>query len=61
MSLKKRMFRSNMKILFAALLSLLLVIVTVLFLFEDSLESQLDAIGEMKLETHVGAGYRLNG
>ena len=40
MSLKKRMFRSNMTILFLALLAQILVVVFVLFLFEDSFEKQ---------------------
>lgn len=41
MSLKKRMFRSNMTILFLALLSLMLILLGALILFEDSFESQL--------------------
>ena len=41
MSLKKRMFRSHMMILFAALCSFLLIILVVLILFEDIVEGQL--------------------
>lgn len=53
MSLKKRMFRSNMAILFTALLSLMMIILAVLFLFEDSLETQLHAISQTRLDQHV--------
>ena len=45
MSLKKRMFRSHMMILFAALCSFLLIILVVLILFEDIVEGQLRAAG----------------
>ena len=55
MSLKKRMFRSNMTILFAALFFLMAVILLVCILFEDSLENQIYAISETKLESHIGA------
>ena len=44
MSLKKRMFRSNMMILSAALCALMLIILAVFGLFEDSLERQLYAV-----------------
>lgn len=54
MSLKKKMFRSNMTILFAALFSLMAVIFLVCILFEDSLENQIYAISKTKLESHVG-------
>lgn len=54
MSLKKRMFRSNMMILFTALFSLMLMIVSVLVFFEDSLENQLDTISETRVEKHAG-------
>lgn len=54
MSLKKRMFRSNMAILFAALFFLMAVILLVCILFEDSLENQIYEISETKLESHVG-------
>ncbi len=40
MSLKKRLFYSNMLILFSALLSLLLIVVLSLVLFEDAVERQ---------------------
>ena len=54
MSLKKRLFRSNMKILFAALFSLMLVILAVSIVFEDSLENQFYAIADARLEEHMG-------
>mgnify|MGYP005757204847 CR=1 FL=1 len=54
MSLKKRMFRSNMMILFAALFSLMLIILAILVVFEDSLENQIHAIGQTKMERHIG-------
>ena len=41
MSLKKRMFRSNMAILFLALLSLLVIMMVVLVTFEDSIEENM--------------------
>lgn len=50
MSLKKRMFRSNMMILFSALVSLMLIILLVLVLFEDSFERQFHSIGRAVLE-----------
>ncbi|HIR12935.1 MAG TPA: HAMP domain-containing histidine kinase [Candidatus Choladousia intestinavium] len=46
MSLKKRMFRNNMAILFLALLALMAVILLVAVAFEDSLERQLHLIGQ---------------
>lgn len=54
MSLKKRMFRWNMKILFAALLSLMAVFLLVCIIFEDSLENQFHAISETRIESHIG-------
>lgn len=54
MSLKKRMFRSNMTILFSALFSLMLIFVLVLAVFEDSFEKQLYLITQTKLDSHVG-------
>ena len=54
MSLKKRMFRSNMTILFAALFSLMLIILGVLVVFEDTLEDQLYAISGTRIEEHAG-------
>lgn len=42
MSLKKRMFRSNMMILFLALIGLVLVVLFVLVMFEDAFEKQFD-------------------
>ena len=59
MSLKKRMFRANMTILFAALFSLMLIILTVLFFFEDSLENQLYSISGMKIEEHAQQTVRI--
>lgn len=59
MSLKKRMFRSNMTILFTALLSLMLIIVAVLVFFEDSLENQLDVFSETQVESHAGDVVRI--
>ena len=53
MSLKKRMFRSNMTILSAALFSLMLIILAVLILFEDSLENQVYAISSTRIEQHA--------
>lgn len=53
MSLKKRMFRSNMTILLSALLSLMAIILAVLVLFEDSLERQLQSAGETRIESHA--------
>ena len=54
MSLKKRMFRSNMMILFSALVALFVVIVLVLVLLEDSFERKLNDLNSVKLERHVG-------
>ena len=53
MSLKKRMFRANMTILFAALFSLMVIILAVLALFEDSLETQLYSISGTQIEEHA--------
>lgn len=54
MPLKKRMFRWNMMILFTALFSLMVIILAVLVLFEDSLEEQVKDISQARLESHVG-------
>ncbi|MGI6008028.1 MAG: hypothetical protein ACOX8E_11130 [Ruminococcus sp.] len=54
MSLKKRMFRSNMKILFAAMISLMIIILAVLVFFEDSLENQIYSLSQTKLDSHIG-------
>ncbi len=59
MSLKKRMFRSNITILFTALLSLMLIIVAVLVFFEDSLENQLDVFSETQVESHADEVVRI--
>ena len=53
MSLKKRMFRSNMTILFSALLALMVILLAVLVLFEDTLEKQLGALGSTRVENHA--------
>ena len=53
MSLKKRMFRSNMTILCSALIGLMLIIVAVLVLFEDSFEQQFHSVSRMALERHA--------
>ena len=53
MSLKKRMFRSNMTILFLALFSLMMIILLVLVAFEDSFERQLDSLDQKKLDGNV--------
>ena len=53
MSLKKRMFRSNMMILCSALVSLMLIIIAVLLLFEDSFEQQFHSISQTALERHA--------
>lgn len=61
MTLKKRMFRSNMAILLAALLTLLCIIVAVLILFEDSLENELNTISETKVEAHAADDMQIMG
>lgn len=53
MSLRKRMFRWNMSILFSTLLALMAVILAVVILFEDSLESQIHAISQSRVEPNV--------
>lgn len=53
MSLKKRMFRSNMTILCCALVSLMLILVAVMVLFEDSFERQFHTLSQTALERHV--------
>lgn len=53
MSLKKRMFRSNMTILCSALIGLMLIIVAVLVLFEDSFERQFHSVSRAALERHA--------
>lgn len=47
------MFRSNMMILFAALCSLMLIILGVLILFEDSLERQLHSITQSQVDPNA--------
>ena len=53
MSLKKRMFRSNMTILCTALFSLMLILIFVLILFEDSFEGQFRLLSQGKVERHA--------
>ncbi len=53
MSLKKQMFRSNMMILCSALVSLMLIIIAVLLLFEDYFEQQFHSISQTALERHA--------
>lgn len=54
MSLKKRMFRYNMGILFLALISLMAVVVFVLVFFEDSFERQFHQMGQEILNQYQG-------
>lgn len=53
MSLKKRMFRSNMTILFSALIALMVIILAVLVIFEETFERQLRSMSQTRLEDHV--------
>lgn len=53
MSLKKRMFRSNMTILFLSLVSLLAVVFLVLILFEDSIERRFWTMDQAKLDSQI--------
>ena len=53
MSLKKRMFRSNMAILFLALLSLLAIVMFVLIAFEDSIERNVQTVDQAELDGGV--------
>lgn len=48
------MFRSNMTILCSALIGLMLIIVAVLVLFEDSFEQQFHSVSRTALERHGG-------
>ncbi len=59
MSLKKRMFRSNMMILFSALVALMLILVGVLIIFEDSFESQIHSLDQSRLDSHIEEAARL--
>ena len=56
MSLKKRMFRSNMTILFSALLALMVILLAVLVLFEDTLEKTAGRVGKYPGGKSCGAG-----
>lgn len=53
MSLKKRMFRSNMTILCTALTALMLILLLVLVLFEDSFEEQFHSMSQARLDGHA--------
>lgn len=53
MSLRKRMFRSNMTIIFLALFSLLAVVFFVLIVFEDSIERRFWTMEQAKLDSGV--------
>lgn len=53
MSLKKRMFRSNMTILFLSLISLLAVVFFVVVVFEDSLERKFWTMEQAKLDSGI--------
>lgn len=53
MSLKKRMFRSNMTIIFLSLFSLLAVVFLVLIVFEDSIERRFFTMEQAKLDDSV--------
>ena len=59
MSLKKRMFRSNMMILFTALVALMLILVGVLVIFEDSFENQFHSLTQTRLDSHIEEAVRL--
>lgn len=59
MTLKKRMFRSNMKILFSALLALMAVFLLVLVIFEDSFEKEFHRISQTELDSHVEEVVRI--
>ncbi len=53
MSLKQRLFRSNMAILLIALLALIGVDAGVLILLEDTLEQKIEALGDQWLDSGV--------
>lgn len=53
MSLKKRMFRSNMTILFLSLISLLAVVFLVVVVFEDPLERKFWTMEQAKLDSGI--------
>ncbi len=53
MSLKKRMFRSSMTILFLSLISLLVVVFLVLVVFEDSIEKKFWTMEQAKLDNRI--------
>ena len=59
MSLKKRMFRSNMMILFTALVALMLILVGVLVVFEDPFENQFHSLTQTRLDSHIEEAARL--
>ncbi|MFT4007387.1 MAG: hypothetical protein QM683_17825 [Lacrimispora sp.] len=53
MSLKKRMFRSNMMILLSALVSLMLVVGIVAIVFEDALTKDIESVDNSQLDQDV--------
>lgn len=53
MSLKKRMFRSNMMILLSALVSLMLVVVIVIAIFEDAVLRDFESLDNAELDKNV--------
>ncbi len=55
MSLKKSIFRSNMKILFLALVSLMLVAVLIIELFEDAILKDFESMNNAQLNPNVSA------
>lgn len=59
MSLKKRMFHSNMAVIFLSLLSLLAVVFLVLIVFEDSIERRFWTMEQAKLDSGVSQVYAL--
>ena len=53
MSLKKRMFRDNMIILFLALLTLMFIALAVVAVFEDALLKDFESMDNAKLDENV--------
>ena len=53
------MFRSNMMILFTALVALMLILVGVLVIFEGSFENQFHSLTQTRLDSHIEEAARL--
>lgn len=53
MTLKKRLFLSNMKILFLSLISLLAVIILVFVIFEDTIENKFFTMDQSKIDPNI--------